>query len=318
MPEDKIPKIAIIVIVSILAISAVAGGYFVWKGKAGDNVVACTEEAKICPDGSAVGRTGPNCEFAPCPGDIDTSDWKTYRNEKYGFEFKYPGNWETFNYRFMLNDFELGFRDEDYVQVLEILINNFEGDFNQYIDDSWAASEVRPPTRKIREINIQGNIGLLGEGQDEGGTYQIFKVQQKDYLYSLVGEYNNIQPYLFDQILSTFKFIDANSFKTTGIVSGRVSIGPLCPVECPEMGPDIYSPLQLVFTPTGEGRPVDLPFYAKLSSDGSYSIELPESNYSVTLKDCAYLGCSTALPKSIFVKANESVQSDIDIDTGIR
>jgi hypothetical protein len=28
---------------------------------------ACTMEAKICPDGSAVGRTGPNCEFAACP-----------------------------------------------------------------------------------------------------------------------------------------------------------------------------------------------------------------------------------------------------------
>jgi hypothetical protein len=28
----------------------------------------CTTEAKICPDGSGVGRTGPNCEFAPCPG----------------------------------------------------------------------------------------------------------------------------------------------------------------------------------------------------------------------------------------------------------
>ena len=28
---------------------------------------ACTLEAKICPDGTAVGRTGPNCEFAPCP-----------------------------------------------------------------------------------------------------------------------------------------------------------------------------------------------------------------------------------------------------------
>lgn len=32
-------------------------------------VVACTQEAKICPDGSAVGRTGPRCEFAACPGD---------------------------------------------------------------------------------------------------------------------------------------------------------------------------------------------------------------------------------------------------------
>ncbi len=28
---------------------------------------ACTLEAKVCPDGSSVGRTGPNCEFAQCP-----------------------------------------------------------------------------------------------------------------------------------------------------------------------------------------------------------------------------------------------------------
>lgn len=27
----------------------------------------CTTEAKVCPDGSAVGRSGPKCEFAPCP-----------------------------------------------------------------------------------------------------------------------------------------------------------------------------------------------------------------------------------------------------------
>ena len=29
--------------------------------------VACTMDAKLCPDGSYVGRSGPNCEFAPCP-----------------------------------------------------------------------------------------------------------------------------------------------------------------------------------------------------------------------------------------------------------
>ncbi len=28
---------------------------------------ACTQEAKVCPDGSSVGRTGPSCEFAACP-----------------------------------------------------------------------------------------------------------------------------------------------------------------------------------------------------------------------------------------------------------
>jgi hypothetical protein len=33
----------------------------------GNNNIACPADAKICPDGSAVGRVGPDCEFAPCP-----------------------------------------------------------------------------------------------------------------------------------------------------------------------------------------------------------------------------------------------------------
>ena len=35
-------------------------------------IKACTMEAKMCPDGSAVGRSGLNCEFAPCPGEGQT------------------------------------------------------------------------------------------------------------------------------------------------------------------------------------------------------------------------------------------------------
>lgn len=32
-------------------------------------VVACPADARLCPDGSSVGRQGPDCAFAPCPGD---------------------------------------------------------------------------------------------------------------------------------------------------------------------------------------------------------------------------------------------------------
>ena len=39
----------------------------------GDEMIACTLDAKICPDGSAVGRVGPNCEFAACPGESGNS-----------------------------------------------------------------------------------------------------------------------------------------------------------------------------------------------------------------------------------------------------
>lgn len=31
------------------------------------SIIACTADAKLCPDGSSVGRKGPNCEFAKCP-----------------------------------------------------------------------------------------------------------------------------------------------------------------------------------------------------------------------------------------------------------
>lgn len=32
-----------------------------------DGNVFCTQDAKVCPDGSFVGRIPPACDFAPCP-----------------------------------------------------------------------------------------------------------------------------------------------------------------------------------------------------------------------------------------------------------
>jgi len=52
--------------------------------------VACTMEAKICPDGSSVGRSGPNCEFAPCPETDITSGWKSFITADFPGEFKFP------------------------------------------------------------------------------------------------------------------------------------------------------------------------------------------------------------------------------------
>lgn len=49
----------------IIAVSA-SLMYFI-SGYLQTNKTACTLEARICPDGSSVGRSGPNCEFAPCP-----------------------------------------------------------------------------------------------------------------------------------------------------------------------------------------------------------------------------------------------------------
>jgi hypothetical protein len=61
----------ILLVVVVLGI----GGYAALNQKAsvpepipGPGEIGCTLDAKQCPDGSYVGRTGPNCEFSECPG----------------------------------------------------------------------------------------------------------------------------------------------------------------------------------------------------------------------------------------------------------
>lgn len=43
--------------------------FTMWRSATnGEDLVACTADAMMCPDGTYVGRTGPNCEFV-CPGE---------------------------------------------------------------------------------------------------------------------------------------------------------------------------------------------------------------------------------------------------------
>jgi len=86
----------IYIFVGMLIALMIAGGAY-YLGRQTNNQSspkACTMEAKICPDGSSVGRTGPNCEFAPCPSATpksdETANWKTYTNNKLKFQIKYP------------------------------------------------------------------------------------------------------------------------------------------------------------------------------------------------------------------------------------
>ena len=66
----------IIIIAALVALSAIASTYLVLekqKVKVIPEGRFCTMEAKQCPDGSYVGRTGPNCGFASCPRSSSTS-----------------------------------------------------------------------------------------------------------------------------------------------------------------------------------------------------------------------------------------------------
>lgn len=95
VPQLGLPLLIIFFLVGI----AIAGGWYL-NMHSNDPIIPdqvfCTQDVKMCPDGSYVGRAGPNCEFQECPkqqATINTSQWKTYRNEGFGFEFQYPPEW---------------------------------------------------------------------------------------------------------------------------------------------------------------------------------------------------------------------------------
>ncbi len=59
-------------------------------GVVSEQPMFCTMDAKQCPDGSYVGRSGPKCEFAVCPGAATDVTWKTIIDKKAGVSFRYP------------------------------------------------------------------------------------------------------------------------------------------------------------------------------------------------------------------------------------
>ncbi len=74
------------VLIIVISILAVIGGliafsyYFGFKNT--EKPVACTQEARLCSDGSYIGRTGPNCEFALCPHEDLIRVFSPQANEK--------------------------------------------------------------------------------------------------------------------------------------------------------------------------------------------------------------------------------------------
>jgi len=79
------------VLFAIFALLLIGGIFYIaWsKFSRQSEPIYCTQEAKQCPDGSYVGRTGPKCEFAACPGG-NNDLWKTMTDSKTGITFQYP------------------------------------------------------------------------------------------------------------------------------------------------------------------------------------------------------------------------------------
>jgi len=106
-----------------------------------------------------------------------------------------------------------------------------------------------------------------------------------------------------------------------GFLEGKITIGPICPVEKVPPGPECLPTADTfkaypvsIWTADGENKIADI----SPALNGSYSIELRQGNYLIRLeKDQNTIGSSN-LPTGITIDPQESTLLNIDIDTGIR
>ena len=244
-----------ILIIIVLATVVLGGGYFVYQRYQPTSPsspytppqkTACTLEAKLCPDGTSVGRTGPNCEFSPCPtpeestSSAETANWKTYTNKEYEYSVQYPSNWKVVEAKPRIGNKpewagDILIQEENEVQKVTFFEQNYEtypGKFEIRVLSNPSNLTLEQWSRNYDKIyKLLTLVGETTLGNQTAKQFSIFSYEvpgnsaiasinnQNIYYISFADwdKYNdpNIavqigtenHPKIYDQILSTFRFL---------------------------------------------------------------------------------------------------------------
>ncbi len=275
------------VILVLVILLGIVGGLYVYVSKATEGVietpiaVGCTQEAKICPDGSSVGRTGPACAFAECPEvPIVVESATAGLNQKI-------------------------FNNGIYITPLDV------------VSDSRCPSDVvciaageitlralleKGTTTKSVTLKLQSTVVF------EANNVTLTAVAPEKKSTTIVNNADYRFTFLVTQLATP----------TQGTISGKVTTSPTCPVETnppePQCTPKPYA-TSIRIREKGETEVIKT---IQSNNSGTYSTELPVGQYeleTLTVNNTTLPRCSVEL---VQVSAGKNTVQDISCDTGIR
>lgn len=252
--------------------------------------VACTMEAKLCPDGSAVGRSGPNCEFAPCPSPTPIATTTP------------PAPTTSGAVTLKLNVPQT---------VLGTTITAWA-----VTEDGRCASDVQCVW--AGRVKVAFNIK-----SPSGDSSKELEVGQSITTENLIITLKDVTPYP----ISTHKIQDdeyrilitvSKRSAGTGTLQATMTIGPICPVEREGMPckptPEMFAARKVSVYRTNQTTLVTT---LTPDAEGKMSAALPVGDYWVTMPTQG-VGGVAGLPATIHITAEKITTLTIDVDTGIR
>ena len=224
--QKGFPKTLIILMIAVIGVV----GYFLFVRqyceRVADDFVVCSKgyiSKVLQKDGQS--SLSPSEAGAPVPlstaGQTDTSDWKTYRNEEYGFEFKYPdtyivepgrGNGNIISYSSgKSNHIEMARIPDEFTGLSPINLKD-KNDFYLYVEkylDAYIESQsedrelyslIKTSLDSRTAVSIQDKRNLMAK------WFVVYTGNSVLEMISIASSVENEQ--LQEAILSTFKFID--------------------------------------------------------------------------------------------------------------
>ncbi len=283
----------LILAVLFIVLVGVAGAFYFYPTTVTSPVVvipttpvACTLEAKVCPDGSSVGRTGPNCEFTACPVVVVPPVTE--------------GTVAALGQKILTNG----------VNITPLAVVS---DSRCPVDVTcvWAGEVTLKTTL---EKNGVSKVVVLK--MNVPTTFEHMLVT----LLSVIPENNSKKPYTQDAYRFTFRVTQDSAAMPpkTGTISGTVTTSPTCPVERippePNCAPKPYATAIKI---RAEGA-VAVIKTIQSNSSGAFSASLPIGSYeleAVTPNNAIFPRCEKTI---VAVKADKTTTANISCDTGIR
>lgn len=293
--------------------------------------VSCTQEAKQCPDGSYVSRTGSDCEFAACPGGSGTELWKTAADNNTGITFQYP---EQLTAEYM--------RALDWppkVQVLNTPFSCTEAGTNTSRAGRTEKRTVDDRAYCVTEI-VEGAAGStytqyayafpknFADAAEKNGKTVIFTFtiqapqcanyeDPKKTACEKERESFDLDS-VVDRMAHSIRQVASLPPAAAGGIKGAVLLGPTCPVVRNPPDPlcadkPYKTTVQIIKTGSAKSSP-----YAttESNSEGRYEIMLPPGEYALQpIGGNPLPRCET---KNVIVESNKIKVISLSCDTGIR